>query len=235
MQKLICLDTETGGLDPKQHSLLSIGMLIVTLSDKGIEFSDPRQWFVKHDVYKVTSGALKVNKINIEDHDVVSKPWQTEVQPEIFEYLSAHGFDHKEKVAFLGHNVTFDIEFLKTNIKDLPYVYPKYDEGKLISINSLLDFISHRHVDTAGISRFLIQAGVFPKEASAKSDYLFERYKKEILDELSKYPLSKIAHSPGRHTALGDVIRTAIVYREMLKEVRSEFDLGYLQAVEDLS
>jgi DNA polymerase III epsilon subunit-like protein len=229
MQKLICFDVETGGLDAKQHSLLTLGMMVVTLTDTGIEFSDPHQWFVKHDVYKVTPGALKVNKINIEEHDSKAQPWQT-VQRKIFDYWFSLGFDTENKISFIGHNVNFDLEFFKENIQNLPYIEPEYDEqGSLKAMRSVLDLIGHRHVDTAGIARFLTQAGVFPSDASAKSDYLFERYKKEIDKELI------LRQHAARHTAIGDVIRTAVAYREMIKEVRSKFDLGYLQAVEDLS
>lgn len=63
--RLLFIDTETGGLDPHKHSLLTIG--VVVWDEKlGELYSD--EYAVFSDTYTITKSALRINHFNEELH-----------------------------------------------------------------------------------------------------------------------------------------------------------------------
>lgn len=139
------IDTETGGLNPVNNSLLTIAVVMV--KDGVVEFKE--EWSVKHDTYNVTPYAMKVNKINLVDHDgkaissaIVSNKIKIKTR-EIF------GID---KPNVIGHNINFDLGFIFNQIMSKK-------EWEML--------FSYRNIDTAGIARFLIDSG---KISSYKAD-----------------------------------------------------------------
>ena len=92
----VIIDTETGGLSPKNNSLLSIALVCI----KDGEFAGQVEYLIKHKIYNVTPYALKVNKIDLVEH----------VKSKIIEMLKRiYGND---KPTVIGHNVAFDLGFI---------------------------------------------------------------------------------------------------------------------------
>lgn len=188
MRDFIVLDTETGGLNPKGHSLLTVGVLFIKNGKR--VFSG--EWKIKHDEYKVTTGALRVNKIDLVKHEkdavTLKEFWED------FKYYYEVNFGVPKGVAsnnpvVIGHNIGFDLGFIHENITKKEWeVYANY-----------------RNVDTAGISKFLIDTGVIQAQ-------------KNSLDELISY--FGIDDPNGeRHTALWDAKATWEAYNAMFNLV----------------
>lgn len=179
--KLLFVDTETGGTDEKKHSLLSVG-LIYWENGKKI---DSLELYIREKEYTVTTEALKINNLNLKE--VYDKGISVfEAVSEINRFIEKN-FDN-EKAILCGHNVNFDIRFLKE-------LYMK--AGK-----NYEEKISYRSLDTASIFRFLTIAGKF-KEQEINS-----------LDDAIKYFEISVEN---RHTALGDIEKTVEIFNKVLK------------------
>lgn len=141
----IILDTETGGLNPLENSLLSMGMVFV----KDGKIVEKKEWFFKLENYKVSPYAMKVNKLNLwEVYEKGTVPAQIAYE---FKQTVKRIYG-EDKPSFIGHNVSFDIGFIHNNF------IPKAEIDK---------FVSYRNIDTVAIARFLIDIGLID---STKAD-----------------------------------------------------------------
>lgn len=139
---LVFLDTETGGLDPTNSSLLTAAYILYDTTAKKI--LNKLEFAVRHDPYLVSAGALNTNKIDlVQHHAIAAKPEQCIEMTK--EWLYPY---YKDQPANLvGHNVAFDVGFTRQMYKDQGHVDLF---GKLFS---------HRITDTMGIAQFLKDAG----------------------------------------------------------------------------
>ncbi len=175
-QRLLVIDTETGGLDADVHSVLSIGAVVWA---PGI-IGDTLEIFISEDTVSVQPDALRINKADLvwlRDHGV-----SPTVAVSVLETFVRSHFDlsdHKTRVGLAGHNLGFDIPFLKRLYRQTGFLY--------------CDLFSHRTIDTAGILRFLTLAGLLPL-SEAGSTEAFEYFQIAV---------------PSRHTALADAVATA--------------------------
>ena len=177
---ILFIDTETGGLDPNKHSILSIG--IAMYSDGNI--IEEEQLFIKHDDYVVCGKALEINNISLTDHDRVALNKKIVVQ-RIIKFIKDNCAGDKPVIA--GHNVDFDYKFLDKLFKD---------EGELLS-----NYVSHRKIDTCSLLNVLIYTGaVNVKSASLESAIEYFKINTDL-----------------RHTAIGDVRSTIILFEHILK------------------
>ena len=106
--KRLVIDTETGGLFPREHSLLTIGMVLADFKPRRIKFTHQKHILIKHPEYFVTRSALKINGIDLEQHHkagVVPKL----AHKQMTEFIDEHSL---HDMTLLGHNVHFDINFL---------------------------------------------------------------------------------------------------------------------------
>lgn len=150
MSKILWIDTETGGLDPQNHSLLSVAFVV---TDENMEVTDSYEWFIKHKTYSVTAGALAINGISILEHDRNAQE-QKEVISEMKEFLKKHFNDDKPHIG--GHNVKFDLDFMNTFLyKNKEYMYK---------------WFSHRTVDTCVLLRSIYELGALDKEVFSLQD-----------------------------------------------------------------
>jgi len=121
-----CFDTETGGLDPKTTSLLSLAANLVH-QGKPV-YNTCQEWLVRptNGIYQVTASALLVNGINILAHDTNALDYE-DVDQYICEFieggLARCGVSTGEKVIPVGWNVSFDISFIREN---LPQTFRKF-------------------------------------------------------------------------------------------------------------
>ncbi len=89
--KLLFIDTETGGLDPYKHSLLSLAMVIW----EDMEIIDSQELLINDGILSVTKEALSVNNIDIGKHKQ-SAISSSQTIEKILLFISKH-FPHKEK------------------------------------------------------------------------------------------------------------------------------------------
>lgn len=149
------LDTETGGLDPRSHSLLSLGLVVGDAS--GVV--DSTEIFIRHDPYVVTGGGMKVNRIDLATHHALALT-PIDALNQLDEFLNRH-FPEKSRVTLVGHNIAFDQAFLSAFLLSLG----RDPEGRF----------HHRIVDTHSIASALRDAGKLDLQRLS-SDSLFERF-----------------------------------------------------------
>ena len=178
--RILFIDTETGGLDYEVHDLLTIGLVAwedgVVKGELELKISKPE--------YVVTEEALKVNGLNLDQLRLEGTDKETTVKL-IAEFVRKH-FGSKPAV-IAGHNVHFDIAFLKKLFKNTIYKYDAY--------------FSHRVLDTMCLLRFLFLAGLIPE--LGKLDQAIEFFGIITPEEL-------------RHTALEDTKITVKVFDALL-------------------
>jgi len=106
--KVLCIDTETGGLDPEKHSILSIAAIVGDL-DTGEKF-ETFYTLVKSPTYNVTPKAMEVNKLNLDEckKDGLEP---SEIAIKLMDMWTGHGCS-----IIAGHNVTFDKRMLASQI-----------------------------------------------------------------------------------------------------------------------
>lgn len=156
MNPYLFLDTETGGLDPQRHSLLSLGL--VAGDARGI--AEHLEILVRHDTYAVTAGGLRVNRIDLPSHHERSLD-----PPAALRALDAfldRRFAAEVPVILVGHNIGFDRAFLGTFLEG---------QGR-----SLEPRFSHRSIDTHSVAAALQEAGRIPPEVSLGSSGLFAHF-----------------------------------------------------------
>ena len=155
-QPYLFLDTETGGLDPRKHSLLSLGLVV----GDGSRIVDSLEVLVKHEPFVVSAGGMKVNRIDLVKHaETALEPAMAMTVLDVF--LDQH-FPHRCKpIVLAGHNVTFDQAFLAVFLES---------QG-----HSLEPRFSHRIVDTHSIAAALRDAGRLPLE-NLSSTALFAHF-----------------------------------------------------------
>ncbi len=193
--KLLIIDTETGGLDPQLHSILSLGAVIW---EDGFIHPDVFEVYIKEPVLHLTEGAMKVNKITLE------KIFSEGLTPsdailKFIEFVSKH--DLKQNISLGGQNISFDIGFTKRLW--LQYDFSRPGKPAFIPYEQMF---SHRTIDILSITRFLMLAGRIKSESAG-------------LDSICKYfdiPYTK----DERHTALGDALLTAKVLTRLMEMVK---------------
>ncbi|EYB69308.1 exonuclease [Deinococcus phoenicis] len=148
-QPIIFVDTETGGRDPARHPLLTVGL--VTLTPEG-EITRPLHLRVRHEHYDVEAEAMAVNGIDLAAHHAGAQPPE-EVADAVRAYVREVG-----RVMLGGHNLHFDLGFLRPLLPDLNRVFRR---GR---------------VDTKLSAQFLIHAGVLPRKVGTPLDQLAKHF-----------------------------------------------------------
>jgi DNA polymerase-3 subunit epsilon len=179
MTKLLVIDTETGGIDPDRHSLLSLAAAV--WADGRLE--GEIEIFVAEPDITVTARALEINRISLVEHARTAVP-PAEALSQLLDFVADHFAAELavgDQVVLVGHNVGFDIGFLRRLCRLAGAPFPA--------------LFSHRSLDTASVLRFLSLAGIVPPSAVASTE-AFGFLGLCVPEEL-------------RHTALGDARATA--------------------------
>jgi DNA polymerase-3 subunit epsilon len=179
MSMILVLETETGGIDPDRHSLLSIGAVVWEDGRRGAEI----EILVAEPELTVTARAMEINRI-----DLVAHARHAAAPAEALAMLTrfvadqfSQAFASGERVVLAGHNIGFDVGFLKRLFR--------------MTGSDFEAVFSHRVLDTASILRFLSLAGLAP-EGVAASNEAFRYFEISV-------------PAADRHTALGDARATA--------------------------
>jgi len=157
--KIIFIDTETGGLDPGYHSLLSIGL--VEWEDSKI--TRTKEILINDGKLNVTDDALAINRIDLDSHKANAIAPDKAIQ-EILHFIAWTG-DQKEKIALAGHNVCFDIAFTRHLFESQDYNFEEY--------------FSHRSIDTSSILHYLYFAGKLEERIVGSTD-AFKHFEIEV-------------------------------------------------------
>ncbi|BDU74358.1 3'-5' exonuclease [Mesoterricola silvestris] len=162
-QSLLFIDTETGGLDPRKHSLLSVALVV---GDAG-GVANSLEILIRHEPYVVSAGGMKVNRIDLVKHTAAA------LEPDMAlgvmnVFLDQH-FPHLCKpITLAGHNVGFDQAFLGAFVEGLGHkLEPRF---------------SHRVVDTHSLAAALRDAGKLPLE-NLGSSALFDHFGIEVPED----------------------------------------------------
>jgi len=185
-QPYLVVDTETGGLNAKKHSILSIAGVIWDPKKKVEPIFD---FYVCEDNISYVEKALEVNKIDLKDVENGFKPANAVI--EIKKALDKHFGPDRKPILLVGHNINFDIAFIKR-------LY------RLAGRNYYTDF-RDRAMDTAAILEFFMISGRI-KGNRASADVLFEATNTKIEEK-------------DRHTAKGDAIATAIAIDKLASTI----------------
>lgn len=190
--KLCIIDTETGGLDPQTHSLLSLGAV---MWEDGI-IGDQFEVFLKQPSYHVTPTSLKVNNMDL--RMVINKG----VEPSYalnqwYQFIvNAYPLEDRENIVLAGWNVMFDIGYLKMLMKQVngveigSLVAARFDDENLKA--------TYHQFDIASVVRFLNILGLCP---TTRSEETFKHFG---------------VTPPQLHTALGDCITTANLLNKLM-------------------
>ena len=183
--KYFLFDTETGGIR-KEMSLLTLYGHIL---DDNLNILDTIDLKIKPDdgVYHVNAQGLEINRINIVEHDRIAKPL-SEVKTRFKNYIC--GWSLNLKLTPIGHNVRFDVKFVKTHLLE------DWDR-----------YFDRRHIDTASVGKFLALSGIVPK------------LKTYSLSEMAQALMIEV-NEDSRHEAKFDADLTLNVLRNMTQLIK---------------
>lgn len=133
---LLFIDTETGGIDPSKHSLLSIGLVLWDATIDTIILS--KEFFIKNDHYSVTKTAQKLNHFTKQHQDNYGVDEKVVIQ--FFSQINEKYFN-KKGISLAGHNPQFDIQFIKKMYKENNRSYEKTFSHRVIDTYSILHYL----------------------------------------------------------------------------------------------
>lgn len=195
MSKILFIDCETGGINENETSLLTIAGIICEGNSK---YTKSFHFGILEEYYRVMPAAMKINKIDLVRlaENGINR---YEVARRILEFCKENFGDPRssnyEKIRIGGHNVAFDVRFLKKLINDYRCVSNlEYD-----------DVFSHRNIDTYPITGFLNECGFFKGTNKIGS-----------LQSLCDY---FEIENKNAHNAFSDVKATAEIYFRMKEEM----------------
>lgn len=189
MKELLFIDTETGGLDPSVHSILSLGAVVWRDGQIGQKF----EVMIREPVITITPDAMNRNGIDLRHFDEGGAVTPDEAVQKFERFISENlsVTDDSPRVTLVGHNVGFDTAFLK---RLYAFTESSYDHR-----------FWHRVIDTSSIAAVLILAGRIPI-ATPSTDLLFKHF------EIDFAPKT-------RHTAQADAVATAELFNHLLSLV----------------
>lgn len=184
-ERFAFIDTETGGVIPGKHSLLSIGIVIWDLYEGVIS---EKEFYIKSDKYIVTKEAQKINKFDKCKHNIIADSPEN-VIVELLKFLYSY-FPNDIYIPLAGHNIQFDINFLKVFFKE--------------NNRSFGQYFSHRVIDTYSVYKTLILSNIITENLNSSYDAF-------------KYFNIKVDQ---RHDALSDCIATVQLYEKMINLIK---------------
>ena len=184
--RLVFIDTETGGTDPHKHSLLSIGIVVW---DKSNGIIAQNEFFVKNTRYYITKEAQKINKFDRKTHNSLAQE-PKEIISELLDFLSGF-FPKNTGFPVAGHNIQFDINFLKEFFRK--------------SGRSFNNYFAHRSIDTYSIFKAMSIAGLIDKNLNSSAD-AFNYFNIKVQQ---------------RHSALYDCIATVELFEKLLSLLKN--------------
>lgn len=189
-KKIVFLDTETGGLDASEQSILSIGAVIY----QDGQILDRFYRVINEGAKLVTTpGALKVNGFTVDKIELEGETPFVVVNS-FRNWMAMNGLT--KDVTIGGHNINFDIGFVKRLFQQAG-LGVRYE-----------DVFNHRSIDTMAIAGFLGYAGLM-KHKNASLDNVLKELKLKR-EEVNHNALEDAELSAKAFTAMvGLVTRTS--------------------------
>lgn len=188
--KILFIDTETGGLDPSVNSLLSMAFVVW----RKFKIVAVKEILINDGILNVTEKALEINGIVLEEHKKVAvNPSEAIIM--LDQFLDLH-FHPDEKITLGGHNINFDVNFIKNFLSKNGYNFNRR--------------FSHRYVDTATILYYL---------------YLSNKIAQKAISSQEAFDFFGITVE-NRHTALSDAVATTKLFTILLKKIYKNVKLG---------
>lgn len=184
--RFVFIDTETGGTIPEKHSLLSIGLVVWDLANGKIAESE---YFIKSDNYVITKEARKINKFNESIHEKIAEEPDIVIS-KMLSFMNKY-FPEGTFIPLAGHNVNFDINFLKVFFKNHNRSYNQY--------------FSHRTIDTYSVYKTLVLSGLIAENLNSSHDAF-------------SYFGIKVSK---RHNALSDCLATVELYENLINLIKT--------------
>lgn len=144
-KRYLAFDVESGGVTD-DHSLLTAYFVILDEDLKTVYGELDLRSKPNDGTYHVTAEALAINGIDLISHDKEADT-ESKAGTRLYEFLQQHCPDGKVKLTPLGHNVAFDVEFVKKHLT-----------------KNFNKFVSYRCLDTASVIQFLKQTNHIPKD-----------------------------------------------------------------------
>lgn len=181
--KILFLDTETGGLNFEKHSLLTIGACVWENGD----IIDEIELLISELNYCVNKSSMLINQIDLQE---LQKKGISEKQAlqELEMFCEKHFGE--ERIILGGHNISFDIDFLRVYYKKFKLNFEKR--------------YSHKKIDTVTILYFLYLNGII-QEQYLSLDKFIKKYNIE---------------SNERHTALADAKISTKIFNQSLELIK---------------
>jgi len=181
---VLCIDTETGGFNPKEDALCSVAVVLPN-------GDNAKEWFIYPYDKNYNKKAIEVNGLSnnlLKDKGITINKFKIEFAEYLVENFHPSTFG---KIQLLGHNVSFDIGFLKEALgKDFKYHFHYHFKDSMILANMLKD----------------IKYIPIKQSISLKELYIYLKGE----DELSK----------NAHSSLADVVMSLEVYSELLNLIQ---------------
>ena len=189
--KYLAFDVEAGGVTP-EHSLLSAYFVVIDEDLKTVY--GELDLLVKPDDgnYVMTAQALEVNKIDIIAHDKVAIP-ESKAGTMLYNFLKEHAPNGTTKLTPLGHNIAFDVEFVKKHLVN----------------KTFNQFVSYRMLDTSAIIQFFKLTGLVSRDLAGS-----------LSEIATHFGISTITNVP--HTAKGDTWMVIEILRKLRDQITSE-------------
>ena len=189
--RLLIIDTETGGLDADTNALLEIGGVVWQRNPSGPGLVLGKfRYAVDDPDGTVEAEALAINKIDMATHKGLHPKCVVEFIEDFIQQVYYEGGKYRPAadygVVLGGHNTQFDVDFLQRLYLQAGFTV----KGRNSDYEKMF---SHRLLDTCGIVRYLVLSGVLPLKGASS---------KEAFEYYGVYP--KNAHS-----ALADAEATA--------------------------
>jgi DNA polymerase-3 subunit epsilon len=197
MTRLLIIDTETGGTNPFLHSILSLaGVVWEEGTVKGVF-----EILINEGSHLVVdTEAMEINRIDLKD--VRERGVSPAAAVAAFkEFLWCHFEPDERKVSVAGHNVGFDVGFLKRLYTEAGEDYDAV--------------FSHRLLDTASVIAFLSLTDKISL-TGAGSTAAFEYF-------------GILVHARDRHTASGDALATARLLSKLVDLVQGDSSFDHLR------
>lgn len=119
MERLV-IDSETTGLSPNYNQVLTIGMTLVDVDKRKLDFIQEKHILIRHDNYNMSKTAMQINGIDINEHHKKASPVKKVIK-EIQSFLKKHNlFD----TTIVGHNLSFDKRFISALFEQEGSIYP---------------------------------------------------------------------------------------------------------------
>lgn len=144
--RLLIIDTETGGLSPQTHSIMSLGAVVW---EDG-KILDEGYWWIAEPTIYFEKQALDANKIDVNwlaENGLSPADAVAQLHAFLEKWLDTSQF---RGILLCGHNVGFDYDFLKR----------LYGLAGFVTIFEKL--FDYHKLDTAGIAKYLQLKGKIP-------------------------------------------------------------------------